>query len=83
VDAFVGDVEVSDAGLILGRTLTVDVAGSPSLTSCFCWATVMGDLMSRYCQYRKWLQLTICLSMNTGFWPLSFSFWNSSNGFSS
>ena len=47
---FVGDVEVSEAGLIFGRTLTVDVAGKPSFASCFCCATVMGDLMSRYCK---------------------------------
>lgn len=40
--------------------------------ACFCCATTIGDRISR-----------ICLSMKTGFFLASLSFWKSSKGFSS
>lgn len=43
-----------------------------------------GGYLSRRAQHVFEIsRLTICLNMNTGFCPDSFSFWNSSNGSSS
>lgn len=47
VPTFVGDVDLSVLGLIFGRTSVDVLAGRPSLVACFCWATVIGDLISR------------------------------------
>lgn len=42
----VGEVVVSVLGRTLGRTLTLESAGSPSFTACFFCATLMGDWIS-------------------------------------
>lgn len=43
---FVGDKEVSVAGLIFGRRVAVVLGGRPSFWACFVWATYTGDFIS-------------------------------------
>ena len=49
-----------------------DAMSEAFLAACFCCATTIGERMS-----------LMCLSMKTGFFFASLSFWNRSKGFSS